>query len=280
MVKEAIELIWKAFDKEKASKGYRLLRQAAEGGDADAYCFLGRCHLGEEFVWDGAGFHVDEALASVYLKESVRRGSSHGVLCALRTQDLTPSVAREMPFASTKEAFLNVVRQADSGDAFSRYVVGNVMFWGDFLTIEGEKEADKYETEEDYDSYAYPIAAKYYEMSFDGGLGAAFGNYRTIYESGLADIDDDTYESYLKALSDIGNPLACRTTANCWKTCMTMPKVLSAIILWHLKEAISSRHITLAYAMVAAMVWMLIRMRHSGTIWLRPRQAMPMRSSR
>ena len=62
------------------------------------------------------------------------------------------------------------------------------MFWGDFLTIEGEKEADKYETEEDYDSYAYPIAAKYYEMSFDGGLGAAFGNYRTIYESGLADI--------------------------------------------------------------------------------------------
>lgn len=209
MVKEAIELIWKAFDKEKASKGYRLLRQAAEGGDADAYCFLGRCHLGEEFVWDGAGFHVDEALASVYLKESVRRGSSHGVLCALRTQDLTPSVAREMPFASTKEAFLNVVRQADSGDAFSQYVVGNVMFWGDFLTIEGEKETDKYETEEDYDSYAYPIAAKYYEMSFDGGLGAAFGNYRTIYESGLADISDDTYESYLKALSDIGNPLAC-----------------------------------------------------------------------
>ena len=40
MVKEAIELIWKAFDKEKASKGYRLLLQAAEGGDADAYCFL------------------------------------------------------------------------------------------------------------------------------------------------------------------------------------------------------------------------------------------------
>ena len=95
MVKEAIELM----------EG---LRQAKRPRKDTGFC--GRLQKGamrmHTAFWDGAGFHVDEALASVHLKESVRRGSSHGVLCALRAQDPTPSVAREMPFASTKEAFL------------------------------------------------------------------------------------------------------------------------------------------------------------------------------
>lgn len=205
----AIDKIWKSYDKEQMWEGYELLRQAAEEGDADACCYLGRCHLGEDFVWCGAEFPVDEEQASQLIKESVRRGSADGLLCALRTGNLSPAVQKTMPFASLEEAFMTVIQQAQAGDAFSQYVVGNAMFYGDYLVIRGDEESSKYGSEEEYNEFAYPIAAEYYENSFDNGLPAAFGNYRTIYESGLADIDDVVYEDYLKLLADTGDPLTC-----------------------------------------------------------------------
>lgn len=119
----AIDKIWKNYDKEQMWEGYELLRQAAEKGDADACCYLGRCHLGEEFVWCGAEFPVDEELASRLIKESVRLGSADGVLCALRTGNLSPAVRKTMPFASLEEAFMTVQQQAQKGDAFSQYMV-------------------------------------------------------------------------------------------------------------------------------------------------------------
>ena len=69
-------------------------------------------------------------------------------------------------------------------------MVGNVLFYGDYLVIRGDEESRKYNSEDEYYAFAYPIATQYYENSFDHGLPAAFGNYRTIYESGLADIDE------------------------------------------------------------------------------------------
>ncbi|WP_336618000.1 hypothetical protein [Bacteroides acidifaciens] len=205
----AIDKIWKSYDKEQMWEGYELLRQAAEKGDADACCYLGRCHLGEEFVWCGAEFPVDEELASRLIKESVRLGSADGVLCALRTGNLSPAVRKTMPFASLEEAFMTVQQQAQEGDAFSQYMVGNVLFYGDYLVIRGDEESRKYNSEDEYYAFAYPIATQYYENSFDNGLPAAFGNYRTIYESGLADIDEEVYENYLKQLADTGDPLTC-----------------------------------------------------------------------
>ncbi len=205
----AIDKIWKSYDKEQMWEGYELLRQAAEKGDADACCYLGRCHLGEEFVWCGAEFPVDEELASRLIKESVRLGSADGVLCALRTGNLSPAVQKTMPFASLEEAFAAVIQRAQEGDAFSQYMVGNVLFYGDYLVIRGDEERRKYNSEDEYYAFAYPIATQYYENSFDNGLPAAFGNYRTIYESGLADIDEEVYENYLKQLADTGDPLTC-----------------------------------------------------------------------
>ena len=50
-VTEAIDLIWKSYDKEKMAKGYELLSKASEAGDADAKCYLAGCLMGEEYVW-------------------------------------------------------------------------------------------------------------------------------------------------------------------------------------------------------------------------------------
>ncbi|WP_302605669.1 tetratricopeptide repeat protein [uncultured Alistipes sp.] len=208
-VAEAIALIWKSYDKTAMRRGYDLLTEAAREGDADAYCFLGRCHLGEEYVGSGGRFVRDERLASRYIAESVVRGSASGVLCALRTSNLTPDLRAKMPFDSLKEAYASVLGLAEAGEAFAQYMIGNVYFWGDYLEIEGEEETARFDSEEDYYAFAYPIAAHYYELSFRNGLTCGFGNYRSIYESDLTEIDFDTYAETFEMLVATGDPLIC-----------------------------------------------------------------------
>lgn len=199
----AIDMIWKSYDKELMLRGRAMLEKAAES-DPDAMCYLARCLMGEEYVWCGAGFEVDEDRAADLLRESARRGSASGVLCCLRNGNLTPGVRRDMPFASLRDAFDEVRAQAEAGDAFCLYMIGNVFFWGDWLLMD---ESLKVSSVEEYNEFAYPVARDFYECSFRAGLSAAFGNYRTIYESGVADVDDDTYEEYFRMLADAGDPL-------------------------------------------------------------------------
>ena len=206
-VETAVKLIWSSFDREKIRQGYAMLMQAAQQGDADALAFIARCFMGEEYVWAQAGFNFDEANASKLMQKSAMMGSATGVLCAARSANLTPSVERAMPFASFKEAFEEILGQAERGDAFCCYMVANVYFWGDYLRVEPDY-ARQFNDERDYNAWAWPIAKVWYERSFDGGLCAGWGNYCDIRKSGLGDISRDAYERYYQKLADI-SPVIC-----------------------------------------------------------------------
>lgn len=206
-VKNGVELIWSSFDREQIRQGYALLMQAAQQGDADALAFIARCFMGEEYVWPQAGFKEDDANASKLMQKSALMGSATGVLCAARSGNLTPSVVRSMPFASFKEPFDEILGQAERGDAFCCYMVGNVYYWGDYLRVEPDI-AKQFKDVTDYNSWAYPIAKIWYERSFDKGLCAGWGNYCNIRKSGLCDISTDVYEHYYQRLADI-SPLIC-----------------------------------------------------------------------
>ena len=112
-----------------------------------------------------------------------------------------------MPFASFKEAFEEILGQAERGDAFCCYMVGNVYYWGDYLRVEPDY-AKQFKDESDYNAWAWPIAKVWYERSFDGGLCAGWGNYCDIRESGLCDIAQDVFEKYYLMLADI-SPVIC-----------------------------------------------------------------------
>lgn len=152
-VETAVKLIWSSFDREKIRQGYAMLMQAAQQGDADALAFIARCFMGEEYVWAQAGFTVDDANASKLMQKSAMMGSATGVLCAVRSANLTPSVERAMPFASFKEAFEDILGQAERGDAFCCYMVANVYFWGDYLRVEPDH-AKQFNDERDYNAWA------------------------------------------------------------------------------------------------------------------------------
>ena len=206
-VKTAVKLIWSSFDREEIRRGYAILMQEAQKGDVDALAFIARCFMGEEYVWAQAGFKVDEANASKLMQKSAMMGSATGVLCAARSGNLTPSVERGMPFASFKEAFEEILGQAERGDAFCCYMVGNVYYWGDYLRVEPDF-AKQFKDEEGYNTWAYPIAKEWYERSFDGGLCAGWGNYCNIRKSGLCSIAPDVFEEYYLKLADI-SPVIC-----------------------------------------------------------------------
>ncbi|WP_305313287.1 DUF4303 domain-containing protein [Paramuribaculum intestinale] len=206
-VKTAVKLIWSSFDRDEIRRGYSILILEAQKGDADALAFIARCFMGESYVWPQAGFKADDENASKLMQKSAMMGSATGVLCAARSANLTPSVERAMPFASFKEAFEEILGQAERGDAFCCYMVGNVYYWGDYLRVEPDY-AKQFKDESDYNAWAWPIAKAWYERSFDGGLCAGWGNYCDIRESGLCDIAQDVFEKYYLMLADI-SPVIC-----------------------------------------------------------------------
>ena len=206
-VVKAVDMIWTSFDREEIRRGYAMLMQAAQQGDADALAFIARCFMGEEYVWSGAGFTPDEANASMLMQKSALMGSATGVLCAVRSGNLTPSVQRGMPFASFKDAFDEILSQAERGNAFCCYMIGNVYFWGDYLLVEPEL-AKQFKTEDKYHAWAYPIAKDWYERSFKGRVCAGWGNYCNIRKSRLCSIKNDTFEFYYQMLAEI-SPVIC-----------------------------------------------------------------------
>lgn len=211
-VLRAIELIWQKFDSDSHREGFSLLIEAAREDDADAFCFLGRCYLGHEYVRDTEVFESDDEKGLELIRESVRRGSATGVLVALRCGALTHSLEEEMPFANLREAFEKVMLYAQSGSAFAMYVIGNAWYWGDLLLICPELQT-KFTDVKVYNSVAWPSAVVFYENTFERGLGLAFGNYQEIYDSGLAQIPQSRFEHYFSLLADWGDPDICNNYA-------------------------------------------------------------------
>ena len=90
-----------------------MLERASAAGDGDATCLLARCLCGHQYVWVGHGFPEDDDRATELLHKSVEQGSALGVIVALRSGELTPSVEKKMPYARLQEAFDEVLAMAE-----------------------------------------------------------------------------------------------------------------------------------------------------------------------
>lgn len=213
-VEEGIRLVWMTYDKEAMYKGFNLLQEAADEGDADGYCFLARCYMGGQYVWDGARLPEDDAKAAEYVKESILRGSAIGVLCGMRCGALTPGARKKMPFSNLKEAFDIVLKKAEAGHAFCQMAIAHAYYWGDLIDImseiEGVKEVmESFPTEDAYDVWAYPIAIDWYTKAFSKGYGFGFNNFKKIYEKGKGGIAPNPFmvERWMKIFADGGDVL-------------------------------------------------------------------------
>ena len=189
-VKQALQDIYYNVRTGRGKEAFALLERASAAGDGDASCVLARCLCGYQYVWGGHDFPEDDARATKLLHKSVEQGSALGVLVALRSGELTPSVQKKMPFGSLQEAFDQVEALAKEGDAFCQYVIGNSYFWWDFLRIQN-KGKDSFPNETAFKAYLKGEISKcedWFWKAFRGGVHFAANNLNRYYTQGDEDI--------------------------------------------------------------------------------------------
>lgn len=189
-VKQALEDIYYNVRTGRGKEAFALLEKASAAGDGDASCILARCLCGYQYVWGWHGFPEDDARATKLLHKSVEQGSALGVLVALRSGELTPSVQKKMPFESLRQAFDEVEALAKEGDAFCQYVVGNSYFWWDFLRIQN-KGKDSFSSQAEFKVYLKEQISKcedWFWKAFRGGVYFAANNLNRYYTKGDEDI--------------------------------------------------------------------------------------------
>lgn len=189
-VKQALEDIYYNERTGRGKEALALLERASAAGDGDATCVLARCYCGRQYVWAGHGFPEDDDKATRLLHKSVEQGSALGVLVALRSGELPPSVEKKMPFTNLQEAMDAATGLAEEGDAFSQYVVANAYFWWDFLRIQN-KGKDSFSNHEAFKSYLRENISKCEDLfwkALQGGMYFAANNLNKYYNEGDEDI--------------------------------------------------------------------------------------------
>ncbi len=189
-VRQALQDIYYNERTGRGKEAFALLEKASAAGDGDASCVLARCYCGRQYVWAGHHFPEDDDRAIELLHKSVVQGSALGVLVALRSDELPPSLEKEMPFADLQEAFDAAVELAETGDAFCQYVVANSYFWWDFVRIQN-KGKDAFPNQAAYKAYLKENISKCEELfwkSFRGGMYFAANNLNRYYTQGDEDL--------------------------------------------------------------------------------------------
>lgn len=205
---EGIRLVWTQYNQKEIMRGVQLLAEATNEGDADALCFLARCLMGPQYVWEYAGTQSDDEKAAELVKESVRRGSACGVLVAMRCGELTPAVRASMPFSSLKEARDIVLKKAEEGHPFCQYMIGNTYFWGDVFDIDDIDPAKLYKSQEELESDMSRKAIPWFEKALEGRMFMAAMNLNKIYcgDNGLP-ADQGKQAALLRKGAEMGSPM-------------------------------------------------------------------------
>ena len=211
-VEQALRYIYYDLRAGKGSEGFRILKEASDAGDGDASCILARCFCGNQYVWSGHQFPEDDDMATRLIHKSVEQGSGIGVLVALRTGELTPSLEKKMPFASLEEAFESVLLKAEAGDAFCQYTVANSYFWWDFLRIQG-RGRESFSSEKAFKDYLQENISKcedWFQKALRGGMYLAANNLNRYYREGDEDIiapRQELAENLFKTGAEMGYPI-------------------------------------------------------------------------
>lgn len=211
-VKQALQDIYYDVRTHRGAEAFAMLEKASEAGDGDATCVLARCLCGYQYVWRGHHFPEDDKRATKLLHKSVEQGSALGVLVALRSGELTPSVQKKMPFESLQSAFDEVEAMAAAGDAFCQYVVGNAYFWWDFLRIQN-KGKDSFLSQAEFKAYLKENISKcedWFWKAFRGGIYFAANNLNQYYTKGDEDIitpRPEKAKDLWKTGAELGYPL-------------------------------------------------------------------------
>lgn len=133
-INSAIDLLWRQKDRQLFKQAIEELEGALEEGVLDAYYFLGRCYA------YGEGVSVNDQKAMDYYIKGAKKGNAKCVLGI----DRTNSFEACMYNGTLTSAYEEVTREAEAGDVFSAYMIGNAYYWGDIAGLRA-KTLEEYE---------------------------------------------------------------------------------------------------------------------------------------
>lgn len=192
------------FDRERMQEGKKLLETSAKQGDPEALALLSCCYFEESQPFGRLGFFSDPSQAHQLLHEGVLAGSACGLLLALRTGKLTPSLFRDMPFERLKEPWERVQGWARKGDPICQYLVGACCYYGDVFELEGRKPAENPQAwEEELAARALP----WLEEALAGGMTDAGELLMRLYSGGHGiPADTNRQRQIVRQCAQLSNP--------------------------------------------------------------------------
>lgn len=210
-IEKAVQILWVDRQFERGEEAIRLLMQAAEEGNPDAYYFMARCYAGPSYVEQGFHFTDDDEKVEKYLDLSIEKGSALGMFGARRFGGYKPkggSFVHE-PYHSSKEIWDKVCAIADTGEIFTQYLVANAYYYGDVaeLTEMDFSKSTKIEVQWQFRRWAEK-AITMYEDLIARNMMMGVGNYIDIITSGDFGIpkNEKKAEELMRLAADKGNP--------------------------------------------------------------------------
>lgn len=178
-LEEGIRLLYFQTDKSKYPEGIRLIEKAAENNEPDAFYFLARC-----YAWGDGGF-ADSKENDKKAIELSKRGAELGSSLAVLGADRFCELESVLPYMSGThlQAFEEVMRMANEGNAMAMYAVGLVYYWGDVT------ELTKYDLHSKKDNSM--VGIRWFERAAREGCVPSFENAYISRRNGKNDVPVD-----------------------------------------------------------------------------------------
>ncbi len=130
-LERGIQLLYCQLDSSKYKEAVALLEKAVANNEPDAYYVLARC-----YAWGDSGFPDSPENDKKALELSMR-GAELGSSLAILGADRFSKLEALKPYMKVthEEAFEEVLKMAEAGNALAIYAVGLVYFWGDVIAL-------------------------------------------------------------------------------------------------------------------------------------------------
>ncbi len=184
-IAEAVRILWIDKDVAKGQEALRILQEAVDAGNPDAYYYLARCYAGRQYVNYGFGFEEDDKKVDELLDLSIEKGSALGMFAARRFGGYEPrcgSFVHE-PYHSDKEVWEAVCAMAKTGELFVKYLVANAYYYGDVIDLSEFDMSQVDDIDAQFREFQMVACAMYEELLAEGMTMGA-GNYIDILTSG------------------------------------------------------------------------------------------------
>lgn len=194
-LEQALQLLYFQPDASRFPEGVKLLEQAVEAEEPDAFYFLARC-----YGWGDGNVRENQKKAKSLSKRGIELGSDLCVLGAERMDILKGDIRAAMT-KDLKASFDSVLQTAEAGEPMAQYAIGLFYFWGDMLMNFQKPSKEEFAACEKANAGE---ALKWFRRSAEAGCLPSFKNAFNSVRGGVNGVEKNPREALRWAETMVG----------------------------------------------------------------------------